>query len=69
MRQYSEFLASKARRADPSPFMGIGSEGVMSLRYGRRFIGVEKKQSYWRQACRYMHAEDRQVDMIAGAAA
>jgi len=52
-----------------SPFMGIGSEGVMSLRYGRRFIGVEKKQSYWRQACRYLRAEDRQVDMIAGAAA
>lgn len=52
-----------------SPFMGIGSEGVMSLRLGRRFVGVEKKESYWRQACRYLHAEDRQVDMIAGAAA
>ena len=37
-----------------SPFMGIGSEGVMSLRRGRRFVGIELKESYWRQACRYL---------------
>ena len=52
-----------------SPFMGIGSEGVMSLRLGRRFVGVEKKESYWRQACRYLDAEDRQEDIISGRAA
>ena len=34
-----------------SPFMGIGSEGYESLRAGRKFIGVELKESYWRQAC------------------
>lgn len=33
-----------------SPFMGIGSEGVMSLRLGRRFIGCELKESYFKQA-------------------
>lgn len=52
-----------------SPFMGIGSEGVMSLRHGRKFIGVEKKDTYWRQACRYLNAEDRQDDVFSGRAA
>lgn len=42
-----------------SPFMGIGSEGVVSLRLKRRFIGVELKESYWRQACRYLDQADR----------
>jgi superfamily II DNA or RNA helicase len=34
-----------------SPFMGIGSEGYQALLMGRRFAGVELKESYWRQAC------------------
>ena len=33
-----------------SPFMGIGSEGYVSLEMGRRFIGVELKASYFQQA-------------------
>lgn len=33
-----------------SPFMGIGSEGYVSLQLGRRFVGVELKQSYYDQA-------------------
>lgn len=33
-----------------SPFMGIGSEGYVSLEMGRRFVGVELKQSYYAQA-------------------
>lgn len=51
-----------------SPFMGIGSEGVMSLKHGRRFIGIELKEAYWRQACRYLDAQDRQSDFFRGAA-
>lgn len=47
-----------------SPFMGIGSEGVMSLRRGRRFVGIELKESYWRQACRYLDSEERQGDLF-----
>lgn len=43
-----------------SPFMGIGSEGVSALKLARKFIGVELKESYWKQACRYLDAEDRQ---------
>jgi DNA modification methylase len=33
-----------------SPFMGIGSEGVVALEMGRRFVGAELKESYYRQA-------------------
>lgn len=33
-----------------SPFGGIGSEGYVSLRKERKFIGVELKESYWKQA-------------------
>lgn len=51
-----------------SPFMGIGSEGVVALRLRRKFVGIELKESYWRQACRYLDAEDRQGDLLAGAA-
>lgn len=47
-----------------SPFTGIGSEGVTSLKLGRRFVGTELKESYWRQAVRYLEAEDRQGNLI-----
>lgn len=30
-----------------SPFAGIGSEGVVSVKWGRRFVGIELKSSYW----------------------
>jgi len=33
-----------------SPFMGIGSEGYVSLECGRRFVGCELKKSYYDQA-------------------
>jgi len=48
-----------------SPFMGIGSEGVSSLKLNRRFVGIELKESYWRQACRYLDAQDKQDDLFA----
>jgi hypothetical protein len=48
-----------------SPFMGIGSEGVSALKLGRKFVGVELKESYWKQACRYLDAQDRQDDLFA----
>jgi hypothetical protein len=33
-----------------SPFAGIGSEGYVALEEGRRFIGAELKESYYKQA-------------------
>lgn len=47
-----------------SPFMGIGSEGVESLRERRRFVGVELKESYFRQAVKELYAVDRQRGMF-----
>lgn len=42
-----------------SPFMGIGSEGFVSIKHGRRFIGTELKDAYFRQAVRNLTmAED-----------
>lgn len=52
-----------------SPFMGIGSEGVCSLKAGRKFVGIELKESYWRQACRNLDAQDAQEDLFAEAVA
>lgn len=37
-----------------SPFMGIGSEGAMSLKHRRKFIGTELKGAYWEQACKHL---------------
>jgi DNA modification methylase len=47
-----------------SPFMGIGSEGVTSLKLGRRFVGTELKESYFKQASRYLEAQDQQVSLF-----
>lgn len=35
-----------------SPFMGIGSEGFVSVKQKRKFVGVELKEAYWKVACR-----------------
>lgn len=37
-----------------SPFMGIGSEGHVALKLKRKFLGIELKDAYWRQACKYL---------------
>ncbi|MCB2106381.1 MAG: hypothetical protein KDE14_01715 [Rhodobacteraceae bacterium] len=37
-----------------SPFMGIGSEGVVSLRNGRKFIGTELNPTYYGQAVKHL---------------
>lgn len=43
-----------------SPFAGIGSEGVGSLRAGRKFVGIELKKSYFDAACKFLDAEERE---------
>lgn len=47
-----------------SPFMGIGSEGVAALKLKRKFIGIELKPSYFKHACRYLEAQERQEDLF-----
>ena len=39
-----------------SPFAGIGSEGHVAIKTGRKFVGVELKPSYYRIACQNMRA-------------
>lgn len=46
-----------------SPFMGIGSEGVQALVHGRRFIGVELKESYFREAVKNLAALESQPSL------
>ena len=48
-----------------SPFAGIGSEGFVSLELGRRFVGVELKESYYRQAVLNLQATQKQSDLFA----
>lgn len=50
-----------------SPFAGIGSEGVVSIKHGRRFTGVELKQSYFDTACRNLAAAEGQMSLLAEA--
>lgn len=44
-----------------SPFGGIGSEGHVSLTHGRRFVGIELKESYWRTACQTLAAAETEA--------
>jgi len=51
-----------------SPFAGIGSEGYVALQMGRRFVGVELKASYYRQAARNLAmAMRRTADLFSEA--
>jgi DNA modification methylase/superfamily II DNA or RNA helicase len=44
-----------------SPFAGIGSEGVVAMRHGRRFVGVELKPQYAAVAARNLAEAVRQT--------
>lgn len=46
-----------------SPFAGIGSEGVVALRLGRRFVGCELKPSYWKTAVANLTDAEREADV------
>lgn len=52
-----------------SPFGGIASEGVGALTYGRKFVGVELKESYWNDGVRNLSEidEPRQVSLFGRA--
>lgn len=49
-----------------SPFAGIGSEGYVSVKNGRKFIGVELKPSYFKQASANLNGLEAQGDMFSG---
>lgn len=49
-----------------TPFMGIGSEVYMAVKMGRKAVGIELKDSYYRQAVANVKsvAESGQIDMF-----
>lgn len=47
-----------------SPFAGIGSEGVVSLDCGRRFVGAELKRSYFNAACENLRVASAQTKLF-----
>ena len=53
-----------------TPFMGIGSEAYMAVKMGRKAVGIELKDSYYRQAVANVKsvAESGQMDMFDGLA-
>lgn len=58
-------LWSKQSDVVLSPFMGIGSEGYVSLQLGRKFVGVELKDSYFKQAVKNISSVQCQDDLFA----
>jgi len=46
------------------PFAGIGSTGHVALKHDRRFVGVELKASYFRQATRNLEAATSQLSLF-----
>lgn len=49
-----------------SPFAGVGSEGYMSVKLQRKFIGIELKPSYFNQAAFNIEsAETSQTDLLS----
>jgi DNA modification methylase len=49
-----------------SPFMGIGSEGYISLQNKRKFVGSELKESYFNQALKNLDGAQMQMTMDLG---
>jgi DNA modification methylase len=53
-----------------TPFMGIGSEAYQAIRFGRKAIGIELKESYFRVAVKNLERvtqEKKSIDLFAWA--
>lgn len=46
-----------------SPFSGIGSEGYEAVRMGRKYVGIELKESYWKTSQKFL----REAELTANA--
>jgi superfamily II DNA or RNA helicase len=47
-----------------SPFAGIGSEGYVAIEQGRKFLGIELKESYFQQAVANLRTAKCQMDEL-----
>ena len=48
-----------------SPFGGIGSEGVVSVQTGRKYVGIELKKSYFEFACKFLKEEEEKHKQVS----
>lgn len=46
------------------PFMGVGSTGVAALNLGRKFIGVEIDETYFRAAEKQLKTADSNIKLF-----
>lgn len=44
-----------------SPFAGIGTEGYVSVKHGRKFVGIELKRSYFDAACKNLARAEESI--------
>ena len=42
-----------------TPFMGVGSETFGAVKHGRKAVGIELKESYFRQAVKNMESVEK----------
>jgi DNA modification methylase len=47
-----------------TPFLGIGSEAYQAVRFGRKAIGIELKESYYRKAAENMRDIQRETEQV-----
>jgi site-specific DNA-methyltransferase (adenine-specific) len=62
LRWVGDFTDEGETIADP--FMGSGTTGAAALRLGRRFVGIEIEEGYFRTACRRIAEAARQPDLL-----
>ena len=43
------------------PFAGIGSTGYVAITHGRKFVGCELKESYWRMGCKNLRKAQQEA--------
>ena len=54
-------LWSKEHEIVLDPFDGIGSTGYQAIKMGRRHVGIELKESYFKQAALNLEAAEREA--------
>lgn len=62
----NKIIATASARAQTilDPFMGSGTTGVACVKMGRKFIGIEREESYFNIACKRIEDAYRQGDLF-----
>lgn len=47
-----------------SPFTGVGSEGFVARKMGRKFVGAELKGSYFKDACQWLKQATAEQELV-----